>query len=618
APYTYSWNTGCTLPSCNSACAGSYSITVTDNHGCSISDTTSVKQPSAIALNMFSVAAHCLHSDGSDSVSASGGIGPYTYSWSVSGSTTTSDHHVPPGLDVVTVHDANGCIAKDSLAVSNIPGGTAKIISTQNVSCFGGNNGSATAGGTGGTTPYSYSWSTGATTATASGLAAGTYLVTLTDAHGCTSVDSATILQPTAVAANPMAAVTLCIGQCMPLTSSASGGTPGYTYTWTLNTLPALSPACPVTTTTYTVVATDANGCVSPPAPVTITVNPPLQVIATADTSICPGQSTTLHATASGGDGTYSYSWSTALGLSSTTIPNPVANPALTTIYTVVVNDGCGTPPAHTTDTVRIYPTPVVVFSANDTAGCVQLCVNFTALSSPACSSAIWIFGDGSTASGCTNVNHCYTTPGLFTVTENVTDIHGCAGSLTRTSYINAWPTPEAAFTLGPQPATIVMSDITFTDQSIGAISWNWNFGDFSGAHSILQNPHFTYPDTGCFVSSLIVQNTYGCKDTAYGPLCIHPDFSFYVPNAFTPNGDGKNDTWEPKGLGVDPNTYHMVVYDRWGNLIWETHTWDQGWDGRANGGENIAQIDTYVWKCTVSDFLGNQHLFEGHCSIIK
>ncbi|MFI5151660.1 MAG: gliding motility-associated C-terminal domain-containing protein, partial [Bacteroidia bacterium] len=215
----------------------------------------------------------------------------------------------------------------------------------------------------------------------------------------------------------------------------------------------------------------------------------------------------------------------------------------------------------------------------------------------------------------------CYTSPGLYSITENITDIHGCKAVSSRPNYIDVWPLPEAAFTLGPQPATILEPLIIFTDQSTPAgsiASWAWTFGDFARGSAAIPSPQYTYPDTGCFQVQLIVKNQFGCADTATHPVCIQPDFSFYAPNSFTPNGDGKNDTWTPEGIGVDPNMYHMYMFDRWGNLIWETRTWGQAWDGRANEGTNVAQIDTYIWKCEVNDYHGNKHRFSGHCNIIK
>ncbi len=589
-PYAYSWNTGCTSASCNNACAGTYTIVVTDANNCTVSSTTTVTQPSPVVLSMFTQAAHCFHSDGSDSVSASGGTPVYAYSWSPGvGSALSAYHAIPPGMYVVTVTDKKGCAIKDSIQVPNTSGVVASIVGTTANTCFGGSNGAAQGAGTGGTFPYSFSWTPGTSVSdTALNLPAGSYTIQVSDAKGCNSTAVAIVGQPTQVVALPMPPVTVCIGQCLSLTSTGSGGNAGYAFSWTTSAGPSPSPVCPLVTTTYTVIATDKNGCLSAPANTTITVNPPLHVIATHDTAMCPGGTTILQATASGGNGNYSYTWSTALGLSSSTIPTPSATPASTTIYTVSLSDNCGTPVSTDTVNVTIYAQPVVVFAASDTSGCAPLCISFSEISLPACANAVWNFGDGTTGNGCAKISHCFTKSGLYSISINETDIHGCPASISVPNYINVYPVPEAAFKLGPQPATIVNSDIRFSDQSTGASAWLWNFGDLGGATSVLQNPNYVYPDTGCFTAMLITANTFGCLDTAYAPLCIRPDFTFYAPNAFTPNGDGVNDVWMPKGLGIDPATYHIMMFDRWGNLLWETRTWGQGWDGRANNGSNI------------------------------
>jgi gliding motility-associated-like protein len=619
-PYSFSWSSGCYAASCNNICPGNYTVHVADAHGCNLQDTTSVGQPSQITLKMFSTSAHCFHSDGSDSVRAGGGTPGYTYSWSPGLGTTSSGYdHIPPGKYVVTVSDINGCTMKDSMTVGNIPGVVATIVSITNVTCYGGNNGSAVAGGTGGTKPYTYSWAPVISAVdSATQLTAGSYTATVTDALGCSSSIVANVLQPSQTLVKPMAATTICIGQCLPLSATSAGGSPAYTFSWTQGGAAATSPVCPVMSTTYTVFSTDSKGCISLSDTVTIHVNPPLHVLATGDTSICPGNKTQLHATATGGNGSYSYTWQTALGLDTTTIRNPTANPTSSTIYTVTVFDNCGTPRASATDTVIIYNAPVAVFASADTAGCAPFCVNLTEVSNPACAQATWSFGDGASASGCVNQIHCYSAAGYYTVSLSIKDIHGCPGSITVPNYIHVFPVPKADFTFGPQPTTIVNSEIFFHEHAAGADAWSWEFGDHTNGASLLRNPSYVYPDTGCFVAQLVVKNSYQCTDTSRHPLCIYPDFTFYAPNAFTPNGDGTNDIWSPKGLGIDPTTYHLMIFDRWGNLVFETHTWGEGWDGRANAGSDIAQSDTFVWRVTLHDFLANKHTFNGLCSLIR
>jgi gliding motility-associated-like protein len=626
--YTYSWSTGCTAASCNGICVGTYTSNVTDAHGCKVTTTATVGQPTPLALSMTPTPSHCSHSDGADSVSASGGTNTFTYTWTppVAGvpSHGTAYHNIPANTYTVLVHDANGCADSMNNVVPNLPGVNIAFVSATNVTCFGGHDGTATVAGSGGFPPYTYSWSPtplgaqGATTAT--GLSAGTYTCTITDVAGCTSFVTAPITEPPLLVLIPGPPATICIGQCTDLSATASGGTPAYTYSWTLNgvALPG-THVCPVLTTIYTVTCSDSHGCLTAPVTITITVNPALEVVTANAANICPGSSDTLHATGSGGNGTYFYNWSPAAGLSSTTVQNPVATPTSTSTYTVIVSDNCGTPTDTAFVTVTLWPLPAVTFLTIDTVGCAPMCANFVGVSNPACASAVWTFGDGtSTNMTCSGARHCYNTAGTYNVSYSVTDIHGCKGSLVIPNYINAYPVPTAAFTDSPQPTSILQPEITFTDQSSGETSWLWNFGDFTGATSTLQNPKYTYPDTGCFTATLTVFNNFGCKDITQHPICIEPDFTFYAPNTFTPNNDGKNDTWSPKGIGIDPNHYDLIMFDRWGNLMWETHVWGQGWDGRANDGNDVAQIDTYVWKVVLLDFRGNKHQYMGHCNIIK
>jgi gliding motility-associated-like protein len=247
--------------------------------------------------------------------------------------------------------------------------------------------------------------------------------------------------------------------------------------------------------------------------------------------------------------------------------------------------------------------------------------VVFQGKSNPACATGSWSFGDGPTsmATGCDSAKHCYTVAGIYTVVYNVTDINNCKGSASLPNLINALPRPVAGFSASPQPTTIIDPTITFTDQSKGnPVSWSWTFGDPNDSTVFVQNPVHLYKDTGCYNVYLLIVDTNGCRDSITQPVCIQPYFTFYAPNTFTPNGDGKNDIWMPYGIGIDPKNYDLIMFDRWGNLMFETHVWGEGWDGRANHGTDIAQIDTYVWKVNLKDVFGIKHSYIGHCNIIR
>jgi gliding motility-associated-like protein len=197
-------------------------------------------------------------------------------------------------------------------------------------------------------------------------------------------------------------------------------------------------------------------------------------------------------------------------------------------------------------------------------------------------------------------------------------DNNGCANTLVMPALVNVWPLPVADFTMSPQPTTVMNGTVQFTDLSTNANTWTWNYGDVSNSFSYLQNSSFTYSDSGTYTVTLWVETIHGCKDSVVKTVRIDPDFFIFVPNAFTPNGNGRNDTFFPKGVGMDASRYNMWIFDRWGTEIWHTTTWGQGWDGRANGGSTVAQEDVYVWEIEIFDFANVPHTYVGHVSLIK
>jgi gliding motility-associated-like protein len=620
APYTFSWApVGGNNPSATGLCAGIYTVYVTDANGCAINDTAIVNQPTPFVTTTSNTTAHCNQPDGSACVNVSGSTPPYTYSWSTSPSqTTTCATGLVPGSYNVVITDFNGCTTSATVVVPNAAGVVASISGFNNASCFGSCNGDATALATGGNGPYTYSWSTtpSQSTAAASGLCAGTYTCLVTDFNGCSDTAVVTITQPQQLVITPGPAVTICIGQSTTLTATATGGTAPYSFTWNPGNLTGSSVSVsPTTTTTYTVTATDANNCTAVQQTLVVTVNPPLSVVASGATAVCIGGSASIQATASGGNGgPYTYIW-TPGNLSGSSVS---VTPTATTTYTITVTDNCTTTPATDTVTIIVNPLPTVTFTTNPTPaqGCAPLCVDFTN-TTPNTSVCDWNFSVGTVTGNC-NPQFCFTSPGTYDVTLSVVDNNGCANSLLMPALVTVWPNPVADFTMSPQPTTIMNGTISFTDLSQLANTWTWNFGDILNSGSNQQNPQFTYTDSGYYVVTLWVSTIHGCTDSISKTLRIDPDFALYVPNAFTPNGDGNNDNFIPKGVGIDENKFKMWIFDRWGNMIWFTDSWGKSWDGRANDGNDVAQEDVYVWMIEVYDYLGKKHKYVGHVSLIK
>jgi gliding motility-associated-like protein len=617
-PFSYLWSNGGTTAAITGLCAGTYTITVTDAAGCTMQGTATVNAPPALVLQTNSTNANCGLPDGSACVVINGGTPPYSQVWSPSNQTTLCATNVPPGTYTVTVTDANGCTDTAVVIVNNNAGGTASITAQTNVTCFGACDGTATTTMVGGQGPYTYTWSTNPVqyTQIATGLCAGTYTATVVDDNGCSDTAIVIITQPVQLTIVAIPSVIICTGTCTTLVANPNGGTPAYAYLWMPGNLNTSSiQACPTSTTTYTVTVTDANGCTNLQT-TTVTVRPPLTVNIANGATVCPGACTSLTANGAGGNGgPYTYLWMPG-NLTGQTVQ---VCPTATTTYTVTVNDNCTTPTATDTATVIIQPPPVVSFTSSDSSGCAPLCVTFNGTAANA-SSWSWTFTGGNPSSSIVQNTSliCYDNPGQYNVTLFVTDNNGCTASATVNNMITVYSNPTAAFSMDPQTTTVLNGTINFTDNSIGATQWTWSFGDINAGTSNNQNPIYTYLDTGAYIITLLVANQYGCVDTIENTVVILPEYTFFAPNAFTPNGDGRNDVFMPKGDYVDANDFEFYVFDRWGMMIFKTEKWGEGWNGKVNGNGDIVQQDVYVWKVITKDNLGNRHEYVGHVSVIK
>jgi PKD repeat protein len=256
SPFTYAWSQGSTSEDPSGLAPGDYTVTVTDANGCTASGTFNVSAPIQIALNFTSQSANCAQANGSATVTPSGGVGGYTYLWST-GDTTATTGSLPAGSFHVTVTDANGCQMTGSTAVSNV-GAPSGNFATTDATCNGDTDGMVDLTLTGGTAPFSFQWSNGATTEDISGLAAGPYSVTVTSSDGCVLSQVVVINQPpalnTTVSSTPEMA-----GADGTATVTATGGNGSYAYLWSNGQTTAT--AVNLTAGTYTVTVTDSLGC---------------------------------------------------------------------------------------------------------------------------------------------------------------------------------------------------------------------------------------------------------------------------------------------------------------------------------------------------------------------
>jgi gliding motility-associated-like protein len=372
-----------------------------------------------------------------------------------------------------------------------------------------------------------------------------------------------------------------------------------------------------------TLIVSSDNGCLS-----TVTKNAivhPLPLPAFNTTNVCNGDSTSFdgQSTVPFMDVIQAWNWDFGDGNTSNhqVVNHLYSHPG---IYNVKLSNtssfGCID---STFNNATVYHLPQVLFSLNDSIGCEPLCVTFQDLSVipvGATTLSSWDMGDGTPIVNASQLYHCYmandsTQANNYDVTLTVTSNNGCISTLTKQNLITVYPKPEANFIVNPSVTTIINPIVQVLDNSIGATTWAWDLGNQTTASVHYPTPH-TYSDTGHYTINLLVTNQYGCMDTTQELVVVEPDFAFYVPNAFTPNDDDVNDSFSGKGVFI--KEYEMLIFDRWGELVYETNDIDKPWDGRVNGGSEMSKSDVYVYKITVTDLKSNKHKYRGTVTLVQ
>ena len=598
-------------------CAGTYDIVINDGGTCTYSTQAMIFEPALLATAIDVIDATCAGTcDGSISAVPFGGTGAYTYAWTPA---QTGNNPLAQNLCVgpfsLTITDANGCSIDTTISVGSPPGIVITNVNATDVLCSGDCNGSITINASD-ASEYSLDGNTYTPSNIFTGLCAGGYTVYAQNSNGCFESEQVILGSPAPVSVIVESDTTICIGGTASLYVAASGGVGSFTYLWDNNISTQGINVSPLSTQTYCVRATDGNGCASNLSCVTVTVSQALNATALSDQAICPEDMAQISAAGNGGNGgPYNYVWDQGVGAGS----NQIVSPAGTTIYTVSVTDGCETPAATASVTITIYPTPVIGFSGDVLSGCVPVDVSFDEINVPAGSQCFWDFGDGGTSNDCSDVSYVFTQAGCWNVSLAITTPEGCAASYDAANYICVYDYPSASFMFGPQPATILNPTITFVNTSSGASTYDWTFDVLGFAdNDNAENPVYTFlSEPGTYEVCLSATSNEGCATDTCANVVINDELLLYVPNSFTPNGDGVNDVFLPIVNGEDPLKYDLLIFNRWGELIFEEQHSSQGWDGYHNG--VIAQDGVYVWKINCKEVSGGEHHeYIGHVTLLK
>jgi hypothetical protein len=495
APYTYTWTpSGINTATATGLVAGIYTVTIMDANNCApMQQIVSISQPPMILTSVIGGTNVLCNggATGSASITASGGTGAYTYSWSNS-AITPGVSGLVAGAYTVTVTDANGCISIKSVAITE-PAALISVIGGTNVLCNNGATGSASITASGGAGAYTYSWSNTANTPGVSGLVAGLYTVTVTDANSCTSVKTITLTQPGALTLTAASSATgVCSGSSATLTASGSGGSGLITYTWVAGPSTNTYAINPSATTIYTVNITDANAC---PKSETVSVTAySIPSISVNSATICTGNTLAIIPT---GAGTYTI-----------TGGNFTVSPAANTSYSITGTSTDGCVASNTAvSTVSVNTTPTV--SVNNATICTGVSVAIT----PTGAATYTITGGNFTVTPLANTNYsvagtgtngCISNTAVASVSVNITPtISVNSGSICSTNSFTINPTGAASFTVSG--GTLTVSPVTTTSYVVTGTGTNGCISDMVVSNvTVSATPTITIPNYSVCVGETV------------------------------------------------------------------------------------------------------------------
>lgn len=397
----------------------------------------------------------------------------------------------------------------------------------------------------------------------------------------------------------------VCLGQSA--TISVSPMTAGGTFLWNTGETTSSIQVSPTQNTAYTVQYT-LNACQSSVATINVSIAPPF-VLSANNPTICAGNSATINATSSLSGGLFTWTNGTT---GSTAIFTPQTDTIVNFTYSL---NGCSNTGSAT---ITVLELPDLAFSASQTEGCAPLNISFSTpfLESSLCS---WKIDGQEVSTNCGDLNYSFNNPNCNDISLTILGTNGCSNTVSYTDLVCVYPNPAANFYYNELANYQTSANIGFTNSSENALQNWWNFGD-GGTASNDNNPMHTFffESSASFTVELVVESEFGCRDTVQKEVSFKEELNVYVPNSFTPDGSGINDVWSPIfSTLVNEGNYECSVFNGFGEQVFYTNDYHQGWDGTYEGKK--AQDGTYTYYILYSGLENAKSTtLTGHINLLK
>ncbi|MFT7036246.1 MAG: gliding motility-associated-like protein, partial [Cyclobacteriaceae bacterium] len=594
APYNYMWSNFETDQRIEGLSSGNYSVIITDANNCTYQQNFEITEPEEQLVIQIEgkLELDCVgDSDGFIKIKLTGGEGPYEIRWS-NGSPSNQLSDLRAGNYSVQVRDNAGCLLQQTISISQSEAIQITKVEINDTDCYGDRSGSINIDVAGGKKPYTFLWSNGTNQKNLSGVTTGNYNVIITDANNCTYQQTFNLNNATRFELNPQISPISCRGaEDSSISLNIQGGTGPYSIVWntgeTDEIIRDLGPGV------YEARVVDSNGCditqtfnITDPSLITSTaiINDPLDCSDPTSGSI--------FLTTSGGRPPYSYEWTNGVTTSS------IANISEGN-YGVIIRDQFGCSITKTFSVTRPEEINIVLQS--------ELIIDCESQNVTALVKAEVIGGLSDYAFAWNK------SPGAESIAEisqsgrvvlNVTDRRGCQKIVEINLDFPEFSNADFIFnsaSLDRDQLLSVFDSIYFKDLSgDAAVEWNWDFGD--DFTSDLQNPSHSYVAPGDYQVSLFTTDEAGCQTSRSMILTLEVGYRVIIPSAFTPDGDGLNDFFQAKFIGLQ--SYRLSIFSKSGEIIFSTNEIDsRGWDGLIGG--QVAMNGQYVYRFTGLSYTG-------------